>query len=148
MHVLRAEKGYIIIGQDTDGTVTPVDLGLDWLLSTRKDFIGKRSLSRQDTAREDRKQLVGLLTDGSMETLPHGAQIVEDEKPTTTEMVGHVTSSYYSASLRRPFALALVKGGRARLGQKVCVSVAGGRRIGATITNPVFYDPDGAQQNV
>ncbi len=72
MHVLRAEKGFIIIGQDTDGTVTPIDLGLDWLVSTRKDFIGKRSLSRQDTLREDRKQLVGLLTDDSNEMLPSG----------------------------------------------------------------------------
>ncbi len=148
MHVLRAEKGYIIIGQDTDGTVTPGDLGLDWLLSARKDFIGKRSLSRQDTAREDRKQLVGLSTGDSNEPLAHGAQIVADQEPTTREMIGHVTSSYYSASLKHPFALALLAGGRARLGQKVYVVVAKGRRIEATVTNPVFYDPEGAQQNV
>ena len=146
MHVLRAEKGSILVGQDTDGTVTPVDFGLDWILSTRKDFIGKRSLSRQDTSREDRKQLVGLLTDDSNEILPNGAQIVEDRRP-TNEMIGHVTSSYYSASLGHPFALALVRGGRARMGQKLRVPVAGGRRIRVTVTNPLFYDPEGARQN-
>ncbi len=65
MHVLRAEKGFIIVGQDTDGSVTPIDLGMDWIVSKKKDFIGRRSLSRADTARPDRKQLVGLLTDES-----------------------------------------------------------------------------------
>ena len=64
MHVLRAEKGYPIVGQDTDGTVTPHDLGMDWIVSTTKpDFLGKRSFTRADTARPDRKQLVGLLPD-------------------------------------------------------------------------------------
>src|SRR5262249_20351934 len=61
MHVLRAEKGFIIVGQDTDGSVTPIDLGMDWIVSKNKDFIGRRSLSRADTARSDRKHLVGLL---------------------------------------------------------------------------------------
>ena len=61
MHVLRAEKGYPIVGQETDGTVTPIDLGMDWIVSKQKSFIGKRSLARTDTARPDRKQLVALL---------------------------------------------------------------------------------------
>jgi glycine cleavage system aminomethyltransferase T len=64
MHVLRAEKGYIIAGQDTDGTVTPDDLGMGWIVARQKpDFIGKRSLARADIARDDRKQLVGLVPD-------------------------------------------------------------------------------------
>ena len=149
MHVLRAEKAFIIAGQDTDGTVTPIDLGLDWLVSDTKDFLGKRSLSRPDTVREDRKQLVGLLTDDSKDMLPDGGQIVENHKASiSTDMIGHVTSSYYSAKLGHPFALALVKGGRARMGEKVYVPLSGGRRIRATVTSPVFYDRDGDQQNV
>ena len=143
MHVLRAEKAFIIVGQDTDGTVTPIDLGLDWLVSKRKDFLGKRSLSRSDTVREDRKQLVGLLTDDPDEMLPEGGQIVEDHKASiSNDMIGHVTSSYYSANLGHTFALALVKGGRARMGEKVYVPLSSGRRIRATVTNPAFYDPD------
>ncbi len=78
MHVLRAEKGYVIVGQDTDGSVTVDDLGLGWAISkTKADFIGKRSLTRPDTAREDRKQLVGLLTEDPQTVLPEGAQLVE-----------------------------------------------------------------------
>ena len=104
MHVLRAEKGYPIVGQDTDGTVTPHDLGMDWIVSkTKPDFLGKRSFARADTARPDRKQLVGLLP---AERLAEGAQLVA--APASTAMLGHVTSSYDSVALGRPFALALV----------------------------------------
>src|SRR5690606_6885580 len=60
MHVLRAEKGFIIVGQDTDGAQTPYDLGLGWAVSHGKDFIGGRSLARAVCRRPDRKQLVGL----------------------------------------------------------------------------------------
>ena len=79
MHVLRAEKGYIIVGQDTDGTVTPFDLGMDWIVSKAKpDFLGKRGLRQAGVAAEGRKQLVGLLTDDPAEVLEEGAQIVAD----------------------------------------------------------------------
>ena len=55
MHLLRAEKGYVVIGQETDGTVTPIDINFSWMIGKKKkDFIGKRSLTRSDTAREDR----------------------------------------------------------------------------------------------
>ena len=76
MHVLRAEKGFIIAGQDSDGTVIPADLGMSWAVSKSKDFIGKRSMSRPDSVRSDRKQLVGLLTEDAGEVLPEGGQIV------------------------------------------------------------------------
>ena len=81
MHVLRAEKGFVIVGQETDGTITPQDLGMDWIVSKQKpDFIGKRSLRRPDTARGDRKHLVGLLTENPSEVIPEGGQIVAELK--------------------------------------------------------------------
>ena len=89
MHLLRAEKGFIIVGQDTDGTMTPIDLQMDWIVSKKKyDFIGKRSLYRSDTMREDRKQLVGLLTDNPKEVLEEGAQIVSKLNQKPVEMLG------------------------------------------------------------
>jgi sarcosine oxidase subunit alpha len=151
MHVLRAEKGFPIVGQDTDGTVTPHDLGMNWIVSTRKDFLGRRSLLRPDSTRPDRKQLVGLLPVVPDELLPDGAQLVAPGVALTPEkapvpMLGHVTSSYRSATLGRTFALALVKGGRDRVGQRV-VAPLGDRVIEATITEPVFYDPQGARRD-
>jgi sarcosine oxidase subunit alpha len=149
MHVLRAEKGYVIVGQDTDGSVTVDDLGLGWAISkTKPDFIGKRSLSRPDTVREDRKQLVGLLTEDPQTVIPEGAQLVDNpQAPLPIPMIGHVSSSYYSACCGHSIALALVKGGRARIGETICAPLADGRVIKATISEPVFYDKEGAKAN-
>ena len=144
MHVLRAEKGYVIVGQETDGTITPYDLGMDWIVGKQKpDFIGKRSLSRSDTARADRKHLVGLLTDAPGEVLAEGGQIVAEllPRPPMT-MIGHVTSSYWSPNLGRSIALALVKNGRNRLGDTLYVPLAD-RTIAAKVTEPRFWDLEG-----
>ena len=101
MHVLRAEKGFIIVGQDTDGTVTPYDAGLDWAVGQKKpDFVGKRSLARPDLVAPGRKQLVGLLTDDPSTVLDEGAQIVADpSQPVPMTMIGHVTSSYWERDI-------------------------------------------------
>jgi sarcosine oxidase subunit alpha len=132
MHVLRAEKGYIIIGQETDGTVTPCDLGLDWTIGRAKpDFIGKRSLARTDMLRPDRKQLVGIV---SAELLEEGVQIVEHGAG-----IGHVTSAYWSETLQSPIALALIAAGRSRIGQILHVPLLG-RMIAVRVTEPGFYD--------
>jgi sarcosine oxidase subunit alpha len=144
MHVLRAEKGYIIAGQDTDGTVTPHDLGMGWIVSQRKpDFIGKRSLARADMQKPGRKQLVGLLPELAGEVLEEGAQIVADpHQPIPMTMLGHVTSSYMSPNLGRAFALALLQDGRARLGERLYVPMLE-RTIAVTVTEPVFFDQEG-----
>ncbi len=147
MHVLRAEKGFIIAGQETDGTVTPADLGMSWALSKSKDFIGKRSMSRPDSVRADRKQLVGLLTEDARDVLPEGGQIVDTlASSPPMKMIGHVTSSYWSANLKHSIALALIKGGRRRHGERVYVPLED-RTVSATITAPRFFDPDGERMN-
>jgi len=154
MHVLRAEKGYPIIGQDTDGTVTPLDLGMGWAVSKKKDFLGKRSLVRQDTGRVDRKQFVGLDSVDGKRVLAEGAQIVSEEhvarirlpQSEPVPMEGHVTSSYDSAALGRPIALGLVRDGFARMGETV-YAVADGRPVPARITSTVFYDAENARRD-
>jgi len=149
MHVLRAEKGFPIVGQDTDGTVTPQDAGMEWIVSTTKDFLGKRSYARADTARTDRKHLVGVLPVDRETRLPEGTQLVTAGTPldvVPVPMAGHVTSSYHSATLGRPFGLALVKDGRHRLGEVLVAPVAD-RLVEVELTSPVFYDPRGARRD-
>lgn len=151
MHVLRAEKGLIIVGQDTDGTVTPHDAGMAWAVSKLKDFVGKRSYSRPDTAREDRKHLVGVLPVDKSTRLEEGAQLVAAGTPITPQdapvpMLGHVTSSYLSAALGRPFGLALVENGRNRIGE-VVKSPVGDQLIDVEITSHVLYDPEGSRRD-
>jgi sarcosine oxidase subunit alpha len=149
MHVLRAEKGYIIVGQDTDGSMTPYDLGMGGLVAKSKDFIGKRSLTRSDTSKQGRKQFVGLLTDDPQYVLPEGAQITAGPvQGDTAPMLGHVTSSYYSPILKRSIALAVVKGGLEKIGESVTIPLASGKQINAKITSSVFYDSEGARQHV
>ena len=151
MHVLRAEKGFIIVGQDTDGAVTPEDLGMEWAIARRKkfSFVGKRGMAREDCQRAQRKQLVGLSPIDTNVILPEGSQIVF-ERPTQlpADMVGHVTSSYFSPTLNKSFALALVRGGLDRQGETVQVSIAPDEWMAAEICSTVFYDPTGDRQNV
>ncbi|KAA0011296.1 sarcosine oxidase subunit alpha [Billgrantia pellis] len=151
MHVLRAEKGFIIAGQDSDGSVTPEDLGMQWAVGYDKPFswIGKRALSRSDTRRTDRKQLVGLKPKDPTVVLEEGAQIVFDPDHTIPmPMVGHVTSSYYSPTLGGGFALAVVKGGHQRMGETVYLPMADGKTHAAEIVGTIFYDPKGERQHV
>jgi sarcosine oxidase subunit alpha len=148
MHVLRAEKGYIIVGQETDGTVTPDDAGLGWAIGKSKpDFVGKRSLQRPAMTATDRKQLVGLFTLDPQVVLEEGAQIMcERGQQTPARPIGHVTSSYHSAVLGRSIALALVAGGRARMGATLYVPMPNGD-VPVQVTSPVFYDSEGARLN-
>jgi sarcosine oxidase subunit alpha len=151
LHVMRAEKGFVMIGDETDGTVTPQDLGLAWAVSKKKaDFIGKRAQERPDLTRPDRKQLVGLRTENPEDVLPDGAHAVAGpvraEGPTPT--LGHVTSSYFSPTLGRSIAMALIAGGAGRRGELLSFPVSRERTIRATVVDPVFLDKEGKRQDV
>jgi sarcosine oxidase subunit alpha len=149
MHVLRAEKGYVIVGQDTDGQQTPDDLGLSWIVNTGKgDFVGKRSLVRSDVVRPDRKHLVGLFPADPDLVLAEGTQLLDGSQipEPPAHMLGWVTSSYRSEALGRSIALALVERGRGRSGETIH-AVMGRSTVPCTIVDPVFYDPEGARRD-
>jgi sarcosine oxidase subunit alpha len=148
MHVLRAEKGYVIVGQDTDGSITPHDLGMDWIVNLSKgDFVGRRSLRRADVVRPDRKQLVGLAPADGRTLLPEGAQLVlEDIGEIPMPLAGHVTSSYRSPALGRTFALAMLAGGHEMHGRTVYAPLPEAT-VPCTVTSSVAYDPEGERRD-
>ena len=150
LHILRAEKGFIMIGDETDGTVIPQDLGLNWAISKKKDdFLGKRAQERSHMTDPNRWKLVGLETlDGSV--LPDGAYAVTDghNENGQRNMIGRVTSSYYSANLDRGIAMGLVQHGPDRMGEVIDFPDLDGRIIKAKIVDQVFFDKDGEKQNV
>jgi sarcosine oxidase subunit alpha len=140
MHVMRAEKGYIIVGQDTDGTVTPIDIGLERTIGKKADFVGKRSLSRPEMTRPDRKQLVGLRSKDRRTVLEEGTQVVARTAP--RKALGHVTSAYWSGAVNEPIALALIAAGRKRTGEILLVPMPD-RSVAVEVVAPIFYDPEG-----
>lgn len=151
MHVLRAEKGYPIVGQDTDGTVTPQDAGMEWIVSKAKDFIGKRSYLRADSKREDRKHLVSVLPADHSLKLPEGTQLVEKGIAVNpaygpVPMEGFVTSSYHSAALGRSFGLALIQNGRNRIGETLQASV-GDQLVDVVVGETVLFDAEGTRKD-
>jgi sarcosine oxidase, subunit alpha len=150
LHIMRAEKGFIMIGDETDGTVIPQDLNLSWAISKKKeDYLGKRGQERSFLADPNRWKLVGLETlDGSV--IPDGAYAVtpgtNPNGQRNTE--GRVTSTYFSPTLKRGIAMGLVKKGPQRMGETVEFPKVGGTSVMARIVDPVFYDKDGEKQNV
>ncbi len=150
LHIMRAEKGFIMIGDETDGTVTPQDLGLNWAISKKKaDYLGKRGQARSFLTDPERWQLVGLETlDGSV--IPEGAYAVTEGRNANGQRntEGRVTSTYFSPTLGRGIAMGLIRRGPERLGETVTFPRIGGGEVKARIVSPVFYDPEGAKQDV
>ena len=150
LHVMRAEKGFIMIGDETDGTVIPQDLNLNWAVSKVKtDFIGKRAHNRSFMMDPKRKKLVGILTEDPEIVLPDGAHAVEGTKSNgRSKIIGHVTSTYFSPTLGRSIAMALIEGGLDRLEEIIDFSISDEKVIRARVVDPVFYDKEGEKQNV
>ena len=144
--LLRAEKGYIIAGKDTDGTTMPQDLGLTGPRDKRQgEYVGKRSLFTDNATRGDRNHFVGLtVTDGG-DALPTGAHATETVAG-RRHSIGYVTSSYDSPVLGRPVALGLVKNGMERMGEEIDLYHLGGSRR-AVISSPCAFDPEGGRLN-
>jgi sarcosine oxidase subunit alpha len=150
LHIMRAEKGFIMIGDESDGTVIPQDLGLHWAISKKKDdYLGKRAHARIAMTDPDRWQLVGLeTTDGS--TLPDGAYATAQGVNANGQRItqGRVTSTYHSPTLNKGIAMGLVHHGPDRMGEMLEFPGIDGTITRATIVNPVFFDPEGKKQNV
>ena len=150
MHIMRAEKGFIMIGDETDGTVIPQDLNLGWAISKKKaDYLGKRGQERGFLARADRWKLAGFETlDGSV--IPDGAYIVAAGHNANGQRntQGRVTSTYHSPTLKRGIAMGLITGGMDRAGEVVEFNTVGGGTVRARVVDPVFYDKQGDKQNV
>ena len=150
LHVLRAEKGFIMIGDETDGTVIPQDLGLGWAISKKKaDYLGKRAQERSHMADPERWQLVGLETlDGSV--LPDGVYAVAEGYNANGQRLvqGRVTSTYFSPTLGKGIAMGLVKHGPARMGEVLDFPGDAGVVHKARIVDQVFYDKAGEKNDV
>ena len=139
-----------MIGDETDGTVIPQDLNLQWALSKKKDdYLGKRAHERSHMEDRNRWKLVGLKAlDGSV--LPEGAYAIAEgtNENGQRNTQGRVTSTYYSANLGRGVAMGLVHNGLDRMGEVISFTNIDGEPIRTKIVDPVAYDKNGEKQNV
>lgn len=141
MLTMRAEKGFFMPGFEADGRTTLDDLGLGRMMSRRKGCVGQAALRRPAFLAPDRKQMVGLLTEDAAQPIPRGAQIVADASGPS---IGHITAGLHSATLGRWIALALVEGGRARMGETLLAAAPlAGQSVPVRVVDPVFLDPEG-----
>lgn len=144
LSVLRAEKGYVLVGKDTDGETMPHDLGFAApRLKKSAAFVGDRSLHTEKANSENRKALVGLSVNDGEPMLPIGAHIVAEQNGKRQSM-GYVTSSHNSPTLGRPIALALIESETAQEGATVTVWHLGKSRT-AKVSPACAYDPEGVR---
>jgi sarcosine oxidase subunit alpha len=146
LQTLRIEKGYIIVGQDTEALTSPYDAGLGWVVSSKKDFVGRRSLERHAEQRDHRPQLVGIVTVNASDTLVEGAALISNPAGLPQPIEGHVTSACWSATRGRSLGLALVQGGRHRHGETLHASWVDGA-VPVRLVDPVHYDPSGTRRD-
>jgi heterotetrameric sarcosine oxidase alpha subunit len=144
LNVLRIEKGHVTHAE-LDGRVTPDDAGLGRMMGTSKpDFIGKRLSTRFGLTAADRAQLVGLKALEPEKDMRAGAHLLKDgAKPSTLNDQGWVSSTCFSPTLGSHIALAFLKSGRERYGEKIVVwDQLRGVETFAEVCDPVFVDPE------
>ena len=142
---LRTEKGHFVMGPEADGRASADDMGLGRMLSSKKDFIGRRSLRLPALMTEGRLNLVGLVPTDGKTAIPPGAIMGNRETPgPSMEKAGHVATSVFSATLGKPIATAMVTNGRQRHGETLWAhSPVDGRVVQVDVTDPIFIDAKG-----
>jgi sarcosine oxidase subunit alpha len=143
--LMRLEKGFLHVGSDTDGTTIPDDVGWGKVAANKKrDYIGKRSLSLPEHLKSDRLQLVGLSAErGDRIVVGCHLRVKDSGQPTD----GWITSAGMTVLANEPIALAMLRGGRGRIGAEVDLYDAGLVTGRARVVNPPFFDAGGDRMN-
>ena len=144
LSTLRIEMGHVA-GPELDGRNIPYDVGLNGMVSQKKDFIGKRSLSKDAFVSEDRQTIVGLVPVDKKSKIPEGSHLVADDKaPTPIPKLGHVSSSCWSVEYNNPFSIAILKDGKKQIGkQLIAVSPLKDISIPVEVVSSHYVDPKG-----
>ena len=144
LSTLRIEMGHVA-GAELDGRAVPFDVGLNGMVSKKKDFIGKRSLSKEAFTSEDRQTIVGLVPLDKRTKIPEGSHIVENDKVASpVPKLGHVSSSCWSVEYNNPFSIAIIKDGKNKIGKNLfAVSPLKDISIPVEVVSSHYVDPDG-----
>ncbi|MFY0660677.1 MAG: sarcosine oxidase subunit alpha family protein [Shimia sp.] len=146
LNVLRIEKGFIT-HSEIHGRTTAFDIGMERMVSAKKDCIGKTMSERPGLSGAEREQLVGLKPVGAVKQLTAGAHLFEvDAEPVRENEQGYTTSVGFSPTLESFLGLAFLRNGRARYGEQVImVDHLRGVTARCEVCDPVFFDPEGGR---
>ena len=144
---LRIEKGHVT-GAEIDGRTTARDLQLDWLISTKKPFIGSAMMNRDGLTDPARWTLVGVIS-LSGEKLRGGSHIVDGPQDDPGRSFGHVSAMCFSPLYGKYIGLALVENAASRIGTRAFAAdpAHSGTHVPVEFVNHVFYDPKGERMN-
>ena len=144
LSTLRIEMGHVA-GPELDGRTIPSDLSLDGMISKKKDFIGKRSLSKKDFIKPERQKIVGIVPVDKKTSIPEGSHLVNDKNfKLPAKKLGHVSSSCWSVEYNNPFSLAIVTDGKAMIGKKLfAVAPLKSSSIEVEVVSSHYVDPKG-----
>ena len=144
LSTLRIEMGHVA-GPELDGRTIPYDVSLDGMVSKKKDFIGKRSLSKIAFNQSDRQKIVGLIPADRKTSIPEGSHLVVDQNAKLPNpKLGHVSSSCWSVENNNPFSLAILKDGKNMIGKKLfAVSPLKNKSIEVEVISSHYVDHEG-----
>ena len=144
LSTLRIEMGHVA-GSELDGRTIPYDVSLEGMLSKKKDFIGKRSLTREAFLNPKREKVVGVIPLDKKTTIPEGSHLVKDGNAfSPNPKLGHVSASCWSVEYNNPFSLAIIQDGKNRIGEKLyAVSPLNNKNIAVEIVSSHYVDPKG-----
>ena len=144
LSTLRIEMGHVA-GSELDGRTIPYDVSLEGMLSKKKDFIGKRSLTREAFLNPKREKVVGVIPLDKKTTIPEGSHLVKDGNASSPNpKLGHVSASCWSVEYNNPFSLAIIQDGKNRIGEKLyAVSPLNNKNIAVEIVSSHYVDPKG-----
>ncbi len=144
LSTLRIEMGHVA-GPELDGRTIPYDVSLDGMVSKKKDFIGKRSLSKLAFNVSNRQKIVGLVPIDRKTSIPEGSHLVEDKNAKLPNpKLGHVSSSCWSVENNNPFSLAILKDGKNMIGKKLfAVSPLKNKSIEVEVISSHYVDHEG-----
>ena len=144
LSTLRIEMGHVA-GSELDGRTIPYDVSLEGMLSKKKDFIGKRSLTREAFLNPKREKVVGVVPLDKKTTIPEGSHLVKDGNAfSPNPKLGHVSASCWSVEYNNPFSLAIIQDGKNRIGEKLyAVSPLNNKNIAVEIVSSHYVDPKG-----
>ena len=132
---LRLESSYSLYGHELSDTITPVEGGIKWIVSSKEEYIAKKILADQKENGASRESIAFKMTGKGIPR--EGYKIFHNNIE-----IGYATSGGFGPTLKNGIGLALVKSGSAKTGDAITVLIRE-KHIEAVVAEKPFYKYNG-----